>query len=62
MSFNKQEGKAVPLIDEYHLQDKFKQLQVFYLEFMKVYEDLVNYDHNLMNITRKDYDKIKDDV
>jgi hypothetical protein len=60
MSF-KQATKTIPLIGE-SLQDQFKQLQVIYLEFLKVYEDLVKYDQKLMNITRIDYDKIKDDV
>jgi homospermidine synthase len=57
----KQETKTIPLIED-HLKYQFKQLQVIYLEFMKVYEDLVNFDQKLINITRKDYDKIKDDM
>ncbi len=60
MSF-KPETKTVPLIED-NLKYQFKQLQVLYLEFMKVYEDLSNYDQKLINVTRKDYDKIKDDM
>ncbi len=61
MSFNKEETRTIPLITE-NLQDQFKHLQMNYLEFMKTYEDLNNYDQKLLNITRKDYDKIKDDM
>jgi hypothetical protein len=61
MSFNKEETRTVPLITV-NLQDQFKNLQMSYLEFMKTYEDLNNYDQKLLNISRKDYDKIKDDM
>ena len=49
MSF-KPETKTVPLIED-NLKYQFKQLQIIYLEFMKVYEDLSTFDQKLMNIS-----------
>ena len=62
MSFNSNnENKSIPLIDE-KIQDIFNRLQSEYIKFIKVYDELNNYDQKLGNLSRKEYDKIKDDM
>ena len=62
MSFNtKNENKSIPLIDE-KIQDTFNKLQTEYINFIKVNDEIYNYDQKLVNLSRKEYDKIKDDM
>jgi hypothetical protein len=64
MSFNKIQKdnlQNTPFIKE-NINDQFIQLQNKYIEFIKFYEEIAEYEKKLSGLDRKQYDKIKDDV
>jgi hypothetical protein len=65
MTFNpsgkkKDNFKSTPLIED--SQDQFVLLQNNFLEFIKLYDEISDYEKKLDTLTRKEYDKIKDDM
>jgi len=53
--------RTAPLIDD-NAQDNFNSLQNKFLEFIRYYDDITEYERKLANFTRKDYDRVKDDI
>ncbi len=53
--------KVIPLVEDTQ-QDQFSLLQNKFLQFVKYYDDIVEYEIKLNSLTRKEYDRIKDDM
>jgi hypothetical protein len=62
MSFNTNKNvRTDPLIED-DSQDQFNELQNNFLQFIKLYDEITEYDLKLNNLSRKEYDKIKDEM
>lgn len=65
MSFDsskrKDNSRKIPLIEE-NANSQFSQLQSRYIEFMKDYEEISNYEMKLNKMTRNEYEQIKNDM
>jgi hypothetical protein len=61
MTFNntKQETKKIPLMQD-EINDKFIQLQSLFLEYTKIFDELIQYEKKLPSMNRKDFDKCRD--
>ena len=62
MSFDSSKKKdnirKIPLIED-NANDQFSQLQSRYIEFMKDFEQISEYEKKLDKMERKEYDQIK---
>jgi hypothetical protein len=63
MSFGaKKKDNKAPLIEEGDIQEQFKTLQNKYLDFIKYFDEMTDFETKLSKMSRKDYDKVRDDV
>jgi hypothetical protein len=62
MSFDSSKKKdnirKIPLIED-NANDQFNQLQSRYIEFMRDFEEISEYEKKLNKMERKEYDQIK---
>jgi hypothetical protein len=63
MSYNKKKDdlRKSPLIED-NSQDQFRDMQNKFLEFIKIYEEITEYENKLSGLNRNEYDRIKDAV
>jgi hypothetical protein len=64
MTFNvfKRNSNLNNLLIEDQAHEQFNLLQKKFLEYVKNVDEIAEYDKRLNNLTRKEYDKIKDDM
>ena len=62
MSFNpSNKQQKSPLVGD-DSKELLESLQKKYLNFIKIYEKMLDYEKKLNNFTRREYDTVKEDV
>ncbi len=62
MSFTPSSKQQKSPLVENDSKEILEGLQKKYLNFIKIYEKMLDYERKLNTFTRRDYDQIKDDV
>jgi hypothetical protein len=63
MTFNssaKVETRKVPIMED-DINGQFKQLQSLFLDFSKIYDDLIQYEQKLPSMNKKEFDAFRDE-